>query len=86
LACSVAPKAFLTALLDGWHSSGLANGDGVARGINAVDSTGRPADTLAAAGTDALLTTWQQLTGGTRAATPLTAGGLLAIDILESDV
>jgi hypothetical protein len=64
----------------------LATGDAVARGINAVDSTERPTDTLAAPATDVLLMSWQQLTGAMRAAMPLTAGGLPAIDILESGV
>lgn len=76
----------VTALLDCCHSGGLTRGeveargvDAVARGINEVDRTERPADTMAADSIDELLTTWQQLTGGTRAAT-LTVGGLPASD------
>jgi hypothetical protein len=72
----------VTALLDCCHSGGMTRGDppAVARGIDAIDSTVRRTDTLAAPDADALLATWRQLTGGTRAATPLTPGGLPASD------
>lgn len=71
----------VTVLLDCCHSGGMTRGDAVARGVCEVDGSERLTDTLVAANTDALLATWRQLTGvadETRAATPITAGGLPA--------
>jgi hypothetical protein len=70
----------VTTILDCCHSGGLTRGDAVARGIDEQDTTPRPTDTLAADTMDELLATWRQLTGGTRAGTPLTIGGLPASD------
>jgi hypothetical protein len=70
----------VTATLDCCHSGGLTRGDAVARGVDVTDPTERPTDTLAADSVDALLATWTELTGGSRAATPITVGGLPASD------
>ena len=70
----------VTVFLDCCHSGGMTRGDALARGISVIDSTERPTDTLVAASNDELLATWWQLSGGTRAATPITAGGLPASD------
>jgi hypothetical protein len=75
-------ELLVTVTLDCCHSGGLTRGEAVARGVDAIDQAERPAETLAAAGTAALLATWQGLTTGTRAGAPLGASGLPASDEL----
>lgn len=70
----------VTVLLDCCHSGGMTRGDAVARGTGQVDTAARPAERGAVADKEAVLDTWRTLTGGTKAATPITAGGLPASD------